>query len=405
MYIYTIKEQTLSDTIYEIYMKSSTLSSIRSIIVLGIFMMFLIYICFHILLWWIQKRAVFNYPAHSEQDIFYDRREIQNIIDTHKNPEQHIRNEIIDRYIVNWFTGRATTIDDNLTQITPWENRTDIIVDNTSKSDQLDNTINNFLQSRKSIETQAEKPPFLWTYDALVWLKDIQLYKTKEDLDRLWYRVVSHRHRKNYDPEYRRFNISTALQKYWATRIIVPWEEIAYLEAIEYDAKEQQNYKSWITVVLDEDQDEYGWGLCWWSTAIYQWVLTNKALELTEWRNHSKRFTNLYKAKINGEETGSAGLDSTVYDGYIDLKIKNIRDYPIILVTAYDWSYGGEEIVLTLWLEQDQWSYTYSSSYSVHSELFIDKKPRNVMWSCFHREVNWEDQQSCYKVVDKIKLR
>lgn len=77
-------------------------------------------------------------------------------------------------------------------------------------------------------------------------------------------------------------------------------------------------------------------------------MLTNTALAPTEWKPHSKRYTNLYKAYINDEWITTPGIDSTIYDGYIDLEVHNTALHPIILVLNYDGSYGGTEEVFSL---------------------------------------------------------
>jgi vancomycin resistance protein YoaR len=45
----------------------------------------------------------------------------------------------------------------------------------------------------------------------------------------------------------------------------------------------------------------YAGGLCGASTALYQGILTNTALEVTERYPHTKRYTDLYDSVIDGK--------------------------------------------------------------------------------------------------------
>jgi|GEM_PF-2987886 len=46
---------------------------------------------------------------------------------------------------------------------------------------------------------------------------------------------------------------------------------------------------------------DYGGGICGSSTALYQGILTNTALDITKQRNHTRWYGDLYPAVINGE--------------------------------------------------------------------------------------------------------
>lgn len=386
-------------------MKSSTLSTLRWIVLITVCIAGAIYLMLSVLMKWIIVLWEFNYPLHQASDIFMDKFQIEQIVGTQEDPHTYIRESIIDHMLVQWYSGRVIKPYENMTgSITSGETWTGFDVANIDSPDSLDQSISTYLDSRDSIKKQGEKPPFLLTYVTIENRKNINLFRNKKDLDSLWYTVVSYRNRTTRDPWYRRHNIYTALQKYWPVRVIVPGEKIDFLETVEYDPIKQENYMNWFTVVLDEEQEEYGGGLCGASTAIMQWVLTNSWLELTEQRNHSKRFTNLYASDINWVDVLTPWLDSTVYDGHIDLDITNTRDYPIILITEFDGEYGSDEIVFTLSKKDDLGSYNFTNSYKTTSSLFIDEKATTVKWACYHREVNGEDMKSCYKVVDKVQL-
>jgi vancomycin resistance protein YoaR len=76
-------------------------------------------------------------------------------------------------------------------------------------------------------------------------------------------------------------------------------------------------------------------------------LITNTALKLKA-RNHSKRFTNLYAATINGVKITTPGVDATVFAGSTDLVITNTSDHPVIIVLNYNGNYGGIEEVMSL---------------------------------------------------------
>jgi len=68
-----------------------------------------------------------------------------------------------------------------------------------------------------------------------------------------------------------------------------------------FDPSEQQLYEDGFVIFLDEEVEDYGGGLCGGSTAIYQGIVTNKSLSRPALRNHSKWYTHLYSATIDGE--------------------------------------------------------------------------------------------------------
>lgn len=80
----------------------------------------------------------------------------------------------------------------------------------------------------------------------------------------------------------------------------------------------------------------YAGGLCGVATAVNQGILTNTALEVIEKKAHSKWYRDLYSANVNGEWIDTPGLDATVYFNQVNIRFKNIRDYPIILIMNYN---------------------------------------------------------------------
>ena len=61
---------------------------------------------------------------------------------------------------------------------------------------------------------------------------------------------------------------------------------------------------------------------------------------------HTISYNYLYEHMVNGQHYHIPGLDTSVYSfsyGKKDFIIKNIREYPVILVMNYDGSDGGLE--------------------------------------------------------------
>ena len=246
--------------------------------------------------------------------------------------------------------------------------------------------------------------PLTFTKRDLLALWPIYLWKSTDDITALWYQIVSSRYRVNRDPSYRRHNIVTAFNTLGNIRVLNPGSHINFLESIHYDEKEKRNYKEWLAIVQDEEIPVYGWGICWWSTAAYQWLITNTALKLKA-RNHSKRFTNLYAATINGVKITTPGVDATVFAGSTDLVITNTSDHPVIIVLNYNGNYGGIEEVMSLWLAQDQWSLRYVG-YKNTYQTVTKKNPKTkkkytekVKIGCYTRAINDVNKTSCYKEI------
>lgn len=227
---------------------------------------------------------------------------------------------------------------------------------------------------------------------------DLFLFKNESDLKDLWYKVISRRTRINKDLWYRRHNIYTAFKKLGNVRVINPGTIVNYLADIDFDSKKLVNYKFGKSVVLDEEIDTYGWGICGSSTAIYQGILTNKSLERTQVRNHSQWYNSLYFATIDNKYITTPGIDSTVYEGSIDLKFKNIASHPIVLIANYDGSYNGVEEIFTLWLESDRGSLKYLGKSTSTCKITVNKQLVTKSCNCYSRLINGVKKTSCYKM-------
>ncbi len=192
---------------------------------------------------------------------------------------------------------------------------------------------------------------------------NIYLFKTTKDLQDLWYTVVSYRTRMNKDEGYRRTNISQAFKLLKYVKVLNPGEELLYLRDIQYDGRQQKNYLNWYAIIENDEIKVYGGWICGSSTAVYQGIVTNKALQPTALRSHSKWFKTLYTSYINGQLVTTPWIDSAIYDGAIDLHVKNISNHPIVIVANYDGALGSMEENFSLWFSGDQGSIEFVSSY------------------------------------------
>jgi vancomycin resistance protein YoaR len=74
---------------------------------------------------------------------------------------------------------------------------------------------------------------------------------------------------------------------------------LQYLRDIEFDGGPRKTYKYGLSIIGDEEIPDYGGGICGSSTALYQGILTNLALDITQRRSHTRRYSDLYPATIN----------------------------------------------------------------------------------------------------------
>lgn len=283
---------------------------------------------------------------------------------------------------------------DILTTGTP-DRQTRSLQQNILHQDALDRVIGEFLQK------EGDEEGDLWISPEVYKEREsIYLFQTASDLDALRYQVVSHRTRINTDAEYRRYNIAKAFEEIGHLRVLNPGEKISFLGDSNFDRAEKQNYKVGKAIFLDEEVDTYGGGLCGGSTAIYQGTFLNKSLEFAK-RNHSKWYSSLYTATINGEEQTIPGIDSTIYSPNLDLHITNTADYPIIVVMNYDGWYESVEEVFTMSPTlSDQWSYGFIQSWNRWYTLQQqDREPRSVVGKCYEWEIKGELSTRCYKEV------
>ncbi len=265
----------------------------------------------------------------------------------------------------------------------------------TDEIDQLDQLLSEFLSwyswffsgdavliKNPKISADIEISPSQWEM-----FQDIFLFKSQKELNSLWYEVISSRHRKNDDEAYRRHNIKTAFAKLGNIRVVNMSWTLSFLWNIDLNNPKVRSYARWHWIFEDKVIPMYAGGVCGASTALYQWILTNKALEVVERKGHSKRYQHLYTSTINWVIVKTPGIDSAVYDDLLDLRIKNIWDYPVIIVMNYDGSFWWTETVFSLWKPKDKGSFSYLRKYVVGD------------YKCFLRSINNKETPSCYKEI------
>lgn len=307
-----------------------------------------------------------------------------------------LRQYIIPRLVSSWFTKFATKpygSSSGLYVDIDWQ----FYVDQITLNDDLDIYLARRRKNNKW--ANAQNISLYLTPQEIKKFSSVYLFKNKEDLQKLWYSLVSNRARTNTDQAYRRFNIKTAFDAIWPVRVLLPGTSLSFLTESHFDIDRKELYKWWKVISSDEEVDDYGWGLCGAATALYQGTVTNAGLEM-KMRNHSKRYRNLYTATIDGQRQATPGIDATIFYPWLDLVITNSRTYPIILVMNYDGTYKWLESVFTLWKSGDTgsleyvWKRTYKATLNVKG---WEKK--TVNGQCHSRLINGVKQERCYKEV------
>jgi len=269
--------------------------------------------------------------------------------------------------------------------------------------DELDLYLDDILEQYRSLPLDPSLREDIKTKDITIKAKkrrdrsDINLFTQATDLNDLWYEIVSHRTRVNQDNDNRRYNIMTAFAKMGNVLVLNPWQKVSFLNDIDFDDWPKLNYKYGLSIIGDEEIMDYGGGICGSSTALYQGILTNTALDITKQRNHTRWYGDLYPAVINGEMITTPWLDSALYGPILDLHFTNTRDYPIIIVANYDGTVWGTEEVFSLGRAQDRGSFEFVSSRKTST---VDSNGDTLRGWCYTWTVNGEQRTSCYKKVE-----
>jgi hypothetical protein len=316
-----------------------------------------------------------------------------------------VRRLLIQQLMDQWFTGRVVhprvgTTNNMLTSIGTGTYDIRYPVEST---DSLDTLLQDLIDRYAVLPLDPALRTNVKTEEIIVrewdWRErsDIYLFKNTTDLQDLGYEIVSHRTRVNRDKDYRRFNIMTAFAKMGNVLVLNPWQSLQYLRDIEFDNGPRKNYQYGLSIIGDEEIKDYGGGICGSSTALYQGILTNLALDITKRRAHTRRYSDLYPATINWQYIDTPGNDSALYGPSLDLHLTNIRPYPVIIVANYDGSAGGMEEVFSLAYSGDRGSIEFVSSYKTSA---IDSTNGSTLrgW-CYIWSINGEERKSCYKKV------
>lgn len=270
---------------------------------------------------------------------------------------------------------------------------------NAKNKDTLDKYISNYTDKYKNYTSEQKFDPsnfenFVLFYDDYKKRSNIYLFKNEKEIRNLWYVLTSYRTRTNNDTEYRRYNIKTAFYYFGNIRVINPGETVYYMEEINYDPRAMKNYMSWLSIVNDNEIPTYGGWLCGSSTAIYQWILSNKWLSIKS-RSHSKWRDSLYSANIDGQYVSSPWLDSTIYNSKYDFVITNNTKYPIIIVSNFDGKKWSQEQNFTISKSENIWWY-----YKAKKNQIVTKKSAKWNYKCYSWVINNKAKSSCYKTIN-----
>lgn len=237
--------------------------------------------------------------------------------------------------------------------------------------------------SFKNISFTQEEYNNLWT---------LYLFKNEQDLRDLWYTLVSWRSRLNADKDYRRHNIRAAFKNIGNVRLIMPNETFDLVQEVHYNPLAPDGKEPFVdgyAILGNNVKMIYGWWLCAVGTALYQGTLANLWLSLIQARGHSIYYRNLYEAEIDGDYISTPWLDATVYSPYFDVKIKNIREYPIIAVFNFDGVSGHYEQMFTLSKTEDKGTFEFVGSYE-------------KSWlKCYTRKIRGENRTNCYRQITR----
>ena len=227
----------------------------------------------------------------------------------------------------------------------------------------------------KPISISSDTYANLWT---------LFLFKNEQDIRDLWYELISWKSRANIDRDYRRHNIMAAFQNIGNVRLILPGETFNLAREIHYHPDHGDvMYMSGYATFGAGSKLVYGGWLCGVATALYQGSLTNLWFQILEYSAHSTYYRNLFNAEINGTRVSIPWLDATIYAPRYNLQLKNIREYPIVIVFNFGWWESDKEEVFTLSKPQDKWSFEF-------------------VWRrgmCYTWKINGKYQTNCYEYI------
>lgn len=110
--------------------------------------------------------------------------------------------------------------------------------------------------------------------------------------------------------------------------VIAPGETFSFWQSVRY-ADRHTPYKEGLAEINGELRTEYGGGLCMLSNLLF-WLLLHTELTVTERHGHRE------KAFPEPPSDAPMGVDATVAEGWLDLKLKNETDRPFQIEIAFD---------------------------------------------------------------------
>lgn len=113
--------------------------------------------------------------------------------------------------------------------------------------------------------------------------------------------------------------------------LIQPGETFSFCLAIK-DADKHQPYRDGLSLVNGEIKGEYGGGLCQFSNVLY-WAFLHTELTVVERHGHGT------EAIPPTEVDALVGVDATVAEGWLDLKVKNDTKKVYQLAVTFDKKY------------------------------------------------------------------
>ncbi len=249
------------------------------------------------------------------------------------------------------------------------------------------------LYSNRSWFQRFSEPSFVdisLTTEEILSLESVYFFKSQADLEALWYVVSSFRTRINTDPKWRQDNIMISYRNVGNVRVLNPSQVLKFMDEIHYNPahnNHKRDLASGMANVGGLRMIRWG-GICGAGRGIHSTILPNRAFEVLERHAHTISYNYLYEHTVNGQHYHIPGLDTSVYSfsyGKKDFIIKNIREYPVILVMNYDGTDGGLEEWFVISKEQDRGYLKYIGSKG----------------NCYTWEANEEQFRSCYSKVVK----
>lgn len=133
-----------------------------------------------------------------------------------------------------------------------------------------------------------------------------------------------------YDIKYqynKAHNLQVAARKLHGL-VIQPGETFSFCLAIK-DADKETPYKDGLSLVGGEIKGEYGGGLCQLSNLLY-WLFLHTQLTIVERHGHGT------EAVTPADPDILAGIDATIAEGWLDLKVKNETSHTYQLSVTFD---------------------------------------------------------------------